>query len=849
MIVWRIEKFVVMPWPKKMRGKFYTGDSYIVLHTYHAKGRGGREGGLRWDVHFWIGDESSQDEYGAAAYKAVELDDFLGGAATQYREVQGNESAKFRSLFKHVTYMEGGIESGFTHVEATSYPKRLLWVKGSMNTVVRQVPLSWESMNSGDSFILDTGEPVGDAGETDGTRLLAFHGSSSSPMEKVKAAGVLAAIDEERGGVAQRETFMEDQPELQLTPWWEAIGGAPPPGQHIKTADAGGSDAAVHVAEKVLLRVTDARSGKVAMSEVARGDGISRALCTSDDVFVLDDAYEVMVWIGKDASRLERTAALELGQQYLNGTSQPDRPIVKLLEGGENEQFEAAFEVGVMSTARPGDGVRFSGDMDKIRGLQRSKAAAASTLATYEGSGGPGVAIDFDALYAQPSAVPSEWRGRSARPSEYATELADASKPAAPGEVRPRLAKGVPPSDAITRNHASAYDADNGWLGTLAFSQQESRSQRIMAFGKKYMAYTRGAGAEHAGTSLVLIGHEVEPALRPAPTFDAEADAATIRTAIKGLGTDRMAIVNVLALRSLGQRLAIRKTYEKIYERSLLADFDAEWLVHGALCKLLKFMCRDPYERDAHALWKAMHGGLIKDSALIREILCTKETAELELVAQAYTLEASRRSKSPESPTLAEDVAANFSGDGGTLLAAIAGGSRPAPAPIDIALVAEDAQRLYEAGEKKTFGTDEAVFIEIFSSRSFGHIGAIEEAYRRIAPRKRKPRTLERAISKEMSGMIKRACKTVLAIACDPTGYWTARLHKSLVGQAIGRHNASVIRIMVDRAEVDLTTIEAAYSLAHGTALPNDIGTGSTYSRCLLTLLNNRALGDYDYSS
>lgn len=38
-----------------------------------------------------IGSESSQDEYGTAAYKMVESDDYVGGAAIQHREVQGNE--------------------------------------------------------------------------------------------------------------------------------------------------------------------------------------------------------------------------------------------------------------------------------------------------------------------------------------------------------------------------------------------------------------------------------------------------------------------------------------------------------------------------------------------------------------------------------------------------------------------------------------------------------------------------------------------------------------------------------------------------------------------------------------
>ncbi|ESO94638.1 hypothetical protein LOTGIDRAFT_144968 [Lottia gigantea] len=144
----------VVPVPKEFFGNFFRGDSYIVLSIKEIKGS------LDSHIHFWLGSETSQDEAGVAAYKSVELDDFLGGSPVQHREVEGAETSRFVSYFpKGLTVKAGGVKSGFNHVEEVFKPK-LLRVKGKTIPVVSEVEIGWENMNDGDSFILDLGQTI-----------------------------------------------------------------------------------------------------------------------------------------------------------------------------------------------------------------------------------------------------------------------------------------------------------------------------------------------------------------------------------------------------------------------------------------------------------------------------------------------------------------------------------------------------------------------------------------------------------------------------------------------------------------------------------------------------------------
>ena len=88
LVAWRIENLQVVPITSKSLHQLHVGDSYIFLNTVQtSKGR-------RWNLHFWLGAETTLDESGIAAYKSVELDMALGGSPVEYRECQNHESVR-----------------------------------------------------------------------------------------------------------------------------------------------------------------------------------------------------------------------------------------------------------------------------------------------------------------------------------------------------------------------------------------------------------------------------------------------------------------------------------------------------------------------------------------------------------------------------------------------------------------------------------------------------------------------------------------------------------------------------------------------------------------------------------
>lgn len=121
--VWRIDHFAPVECTDDTWGKFCSADCYIVLFITDDDEQ------LVIHIHHWIGLKATPDKYGAAAFRAVELNTYLGGGCRIYREVEATESKMFVDYFgDRIEYLFGGTPCAFRHVDLDAppnYPTRM----------------------------------------------------------------------------------------------------------------------------------------------------------------------------------------------------------------------------------------------------------------------------------------------------------------------------------------------------------------------------------------------------------------------------------------------------------------------------------------------------------------------------------------------------------------------------------------------------------------------------------------------------------------------------------------------------------------------------------------------------
>uniref|UniRef100_A0A672GD45 Annexin n=1 Tax=Salarias fasciatus TaxID=181472 RepID=A0A672GD45_SALFA len=296
--------------------------------------------------------------------------------------------------------------------------------------------------------------------------------------------------------------------------------------------------------------------------------------------------------------------------------------------------------------------------------------------------------------------------------------------------------------------------------------------------------------------------------VQPKADFDAGEDAAALKEAIEGIGTDEKVLVDILTRRSGAQRQLICEAYQEAAGRSLLEDLkgdtddDFQHVLVALVTPLAAF--------DCHEVMRAMKGLGTEDSTLI-EIFASRSNQQVKALSDVYLQETEK--------LVTLDLKSELSGDFSEALLLLA---KETTVSVSLKLCLA-VQTLYHAGEKK-WGTDEAPFIDILCKRSVAQLRQTLVAYKNLSGK-----TLQRSIEGEMSGNLEELLVAVVKCVKNIPAYFAERLHDSMKGG--GTDERTLTRIMVGRSEIDLLDIRAEFK--------------KLYECSLLSAIQSDASGDY----
>lgn len=369
LLMWRIEEMRPYKWTE--HGKLYRGDCYIFLNTFEDPHDSTK---LSYDLHFWAGEESTEDEYGAAMFKTFELDQKLrnecGMTGSMNREVQDFESALFLTYFEDgITYMSGGIEGVILKKEddeegeddkGTDYNTRLFHVKGRLGKVLlSQVKTARASMNGGDVFVLDAQEAV-----------YVWKGEKSNDEEK--ARGLVYAKSLSLESDPQREVVEMDQGvddgEAVAVDFWshypslvdsKMLGIAMK--DTIKSAEEAGDDDEMANVIPTLYRLKESLGGfSTGPFEMVSGGAASDVTSRfeklmgkakpatkppisdlrDDGIYLVDSGFSIGVWLGSNCSKDLTRKVFPFAMLFLRRFEKP--PVLSInvyRQGYERAEF------------------------------------------------------------------------------------------------------------------------------------------------------------------------------------------------------------------------------------------------------------------------------------------------------------------------------------------------------------------------------------------------------------------------------------------------------------------------------------------------------------------------------
>ncbi|KAJ3643446.1 hypothetical protein Zmor_026156 [Zophobas morio] len=307
------------------------------------------------------------------------------------------------------------------------------------------------------------------------------------------------------------------------------------------------------------------------------------------------------------------------------------------------------------------------------------------------------------------------------------------------------------------------------------------------------------------------------PTVFPSRFFLVREDAEDLYQALHADTTDVATIINILAKRSLAQRLEIVNEYRTLHDADLIEDLRSK--LSGDFESLIVAMMTPLDQYYASELNYAMVGAGTDENDLT-EILCTLSNAEILAVRRSYHQQYAVK--------LEDAVIDDTSDEYRDLLLSLCRTERDEYQHPDQEAALTDANSMYNA----TSDTRWNVYHDVFCHRSYAQLQLVFNEYQNVAGK-----SIDDAIDDFFSGDVKTGLLAIVGDVKNPAKFFAEQLHATMAG--LGTSDRDLMRLVVTRSEIDMADIKKEYETLYTATLATDIveDTSGDYQKCLLVLI------------
>ncbi|KAL2163274.1 hypothetical protein VTH06DRAFT_5330 [Thermothelomyces fergusii] len=311
------------------------------------------------------------------------------------------------------------------------------------------------------------------------------------------------------------------------------------------------------------------------------------------------------------------------------------------------------------------------------------------------------------------------------------------------------------------------------------------------------------------------------------PVTTTSTDVETLRRAMKGMGCDEKALIQVLTSPHYADpwaMLQLVRDYNMRFLRNLAEDIKSE--TRGELETALLALIRGPLAQDVYLLSKSLNR-LGTDEDTLLDVVLGRSNADLRAIAAEY-----RRTTGRE---LAADIKSDVDDTLFRLCSMLLSGARAEDAaPVLAHEIDARATELQRATEGMV-GTNGVAVAQVFASSNAAQLAAVAEAYER-----KYRRALEDVIEKEFRGDMEDALLRMLADARDRPGADAMRLREALTKRKDKLFISRVVSLYWNYPR--LAAAKDAYRKRYGTSLGHDVRNllRGDFATVMLALLRDR---------